>query len=56
MLTVAFNLGKPKSSLTVSELFHLVHTKEKKQNLLKIAVNSKVIPPKKRMLLSKYIK
>jgi MOSC domain-containing protein YiiM len=47
---------RPKASLTVAELFHLVHAKEKNQELLKIAANSKAIPPKKRFLLSSYIK
>ena len=46
----------PETSLTVAELFHLVFAKEKDQELLKIAANSKAIPPKKRMLLKKYIK
>lgn len=47
---------RPENSLTVSELFHLIYAKEKNQELLKIAANSKAIPPKKRILLSKYIK
>jgi MOSC domain-containing protein YiiM len=46
---------RPKTSLTVSELFHLVHAKVKDQDLLKIAANSRAIPPKKRILLSTYI-
>jgi hypothetical protein len=34
----------------------LVFAKEKDQDLLKIAINSKAIPPKKRILLSEYLK
>jgi MOSC domain-containing protein YiiM len=49
-------MERPETSLTVAELFHLVHAKEKNQELLKIAANSKAIPPKKRILLSSYIK
>lgn len=47
---------RPENSLTVAELFQLVYAKEKDQDLLKIVVKSKAIPPKKRILLSKYIK
>jgi MOSC domain-containing protein YiiM len=47
---------RPKNSLSVAELFELVFAKEKDQDLLKIAVKSKAIPPKKRILLSSYIK
>jgi MOSC domain-containing protein YiiM len=47
---------RPKSSLTVAALFQLVFAKEKDQDLLKIAVQSKAIPPKKRILLSEYLK
>lgn len=46
---------RPKKRLTVQELFQLVFAKQKNQDLLKIAVESKAIPPKKRMLLSKYL-
>ncbi len=46
---------RPENSLTVAELFHLVFTKEKDQRLLKIAAESKAIPPKKRILLSSYL-
>lgn len=49
-------IERPEVSLTVAELFHLVFAKEKNQELLKIAASSKAIPPKKRILLSKYIK
>lgn len=47
---------RPEKTLSVSQLFQLVHAKEKDQNLLKIAANSLAIPPKKRVLLSSYIK
>ncbi|MFK8057961.1 MAG: MOSC domain-containing protein [Saprospiraceae bacterium] len=46
---------RPEKSLTVKELFHLVHAKEKDQNLLKIAAASLAIPKKKRVLLTEYI-
>ncbi|MEN8702624.1 MAG: MOSC domain-containing protein [Polaribacter sp.] len=49
-------IEKPKNSLTVYELFQVVFNKNKDQDLLKIAVKSKAIPPKKRILLSNYIK
>ncbi|MFH4966045.1 MOSC domain-containing protein [Gaetbulibacter sp. M235] len=47
---------RPEESLTVSQLFHLVHAKNKDQNLLKIAAKSLALPPKKQALLSSYIK
>ncbi|MGA1227128.1 MAG: MOSC domain-containing protein [Tamlana sp.] len=47
---------RPEKTISVSQLFQLVHAKEKDQNLLKIAANSLAIPPKKRVLLSSYIK
>ncbi len=47
---------RPENSLTVADLFHLIHAKEKNQDLLKIAASSKAIPAKKRILLRKYIK
>jgi MOSC domain-containing protein YiiM len=47
---------RPESTLSVSQLFQLVHAKEKDQTLLKIAAISHAIPPKKRVLLSGYIK
>ena len=51
-----FNLiERPKNSLTVSELFRLVFASEKDRELLKIAANSKAIPPKKRFLLNSFI-
>jgi MOSC domain-containing protein YiiM len=46
---------RPASTLTVAALFQLVHAKEKDQDLLKIATSSTAIPPKKRILLSKYL-
>jgi MOSC domain-containing protein YiiM len=46
---------RPKCSLTVAALFELVFAKEKDQELLKIAVQSTSIPPKKRILLSEYL-
>ncbi len=49
-------VDRPETSLTVADLFHLVFAKEKDQDLLKIAASSKAIPPKKRFLLSSYIK
>ena len=48
-------IDRPEQSLSVAELFHLVFAKEKSQEHLKIAANSKAIPPKKRILLSSYI-
>lgn len=45
-----------KTSLTVAEMFNLVHAKEKNQELLKIAIKSKAIPLKKRILLETYLK
>ncbi|WP_026461248.1 MOSC domain-containing protein [Adhaeribacter aquaticus] len=47
---------RPKLTLSVSDLFNLIHAKEKDQNLLKIAVESRAIPRKKRVLLSSYLK
>lgn len=46
---------RPDPSISVADLFHLVHAKEKNQDLLKIAVESKAIPRKKRVLLSSYL-
>ncbi|MEZ4847526.1 MAG: MOSC domain-containing protein [Bacteroidia bacterium] len=48
-------IERPKTSLTVAELFHLIFAKEKNQELLKIAANSTAIPRKKRILLSSFI-
>ena len=47
---------RPENSLSVASLFQLVFAKEKDQDLLKIAANSTAIPPKKRILLSEYLK
>ncbi|MBN3582858.1 MOSC domain-containing protein [Algoriphagus aestuarii] len=48
-------IDRPKESLSVADLFQLVFAKEKNQEHLKIAANSKAIPPKKRILLGSYI-
>ncbi len=48
-------IERPKTSMTVAELFHLVFAKKKDQELLKIAAQSKAIPHKKRVLLSSFI-
>lgn len=47
---------RPIDSLTVAAFFKLFYAKEKDQELLKIAVNSQVLPPKKRAWLRKYLK
>jgi MOSC domain-containing protein YiiM len=47
---------RPETRISVAALFQLVFAKEKDQDLLKIAVNSKAIPPKERILLSEYLK
>jgi MOSC domain-containing protein YiiM len=47
---------RPTPSLSVAELFRLVHAKEKDQRLLKMAMESKAIPKKKRLLLGTFIK
>jgi MOSC domain-containing protein YiiM len=49
-------VDQPKESLTVAELFELIFAKEKNQKHLEIAAKSKALPPKKRFLLSSYIK
>lgn len=49
-------IERPKNSLTVFDLFNLVYTKEKNQDLLKIAIESKAIPPKKRLLFITFLK
>ena len=51
-----FLVERPKSSLTVYELFNLLFAKEKNQNLLKIATESEAIPLKKRVFFKSYIK
>tara|TARA_R110000868_G_scaffold407465_2_gene688955 strand:- start:4131 stop:4772 length:642 start_codon:yes stop_codon:yes gene_type:complete len=49
-------IERPKSTLSVAQLFELVFSKNKNQNHLKIAANSLAIPAKKRLLLKTYIK
>jgi len=49
-------IERPEKTLTVAELFQLVHAKEKNQELLKIAASSLAIPAKKRILLSKFLR
>ena len=46
---------RPESSITVAQLFRLIFAKEKDPTHLKIAANSKAIPPKKRILLNSYL-
>ena len=48
-------IERPESTLSVSQLFHLIFSKNKDQTLLKIAANSKAIPAKKRNLLKTFI-
>jgi MOSC domain-containing protein YiiM len=48
-------IERPENSLSVYNLFQVVFSKYKDQDLLKIAAKSKAIPPKKRILLSNYI-
>lgn len=48
-------IERPKLTLSVSALFNLAFAKEKNQEHLKIAIDSKAIPRKKRLLLSQYI-
>ena len=47
---------RPQQTLSVAALFQLVFTKDKNQDLLRIASQSTAIPHKKRVLLSSYIK
>ena len=47
---------RPENSISVADLFRLVHSKDKDQNLLKIVANSEAIPHKKRVLFNSYIK
>lgn len=49
-------LDRPESTLSVADLFQLVHAKEKDPKLLSIAAKSKAIPPKKRMWLETFLK
>jgi MOSC domain-containing protein YiiM len=48
-------LDRPKSTLSVADLFQLVHAKEKDPKLLSIAAKSKAIPPKKRIWLESFL-
>ncbi|MFI0430031.1 MOSC domain-containing protein [Mariniflexile sp. HMF6888] len=47
---------RPEHRISVANLFRLIHSKDKDQDLLKIVVNSEAIPPKKQALLRSYIK
>lgn len=47
---------RQKKTLSVSQLFQLVHAKEKDQDLLKIASESLAIPQKKRVIFKSLIK
>ena len=47
---------RPQQTLSVAALFQLVFSKEKDQDLLRIASQSTAIPHKKRVLLSSYVK
>lgn len=49
-------IERPKSTLSVAQLFELIFSKNKNQNHLKIAANSLALPAKKRLLLKTYIK
>lgn len=44
------------NSLTTAQLYELIFTKDKNQNLLKLAVNNESLPERKRNKLSKFIK
>lgn len=46
---------RPETTLSVADLFQLVHAKEKDPQLLTIAAKSKAIPPKKRMWLETFL-
>lgn len=48
-------VDRPESTLSVADLFQLVHAKEKDPNLLSIASKSKAIPPKKRIWLETFL-
>lgn len=47
---------RSKDELTVAQLFNLYYATDKEQDLLKIAVNSKVVPERKRVKLMPYVK
>lgn len=46
---------RPKNSLTVAQMFHLLNNKTKDQNLLQLAVNNEALPMYKREALRKFI-
>lgn len=48
-------LERTQHKLSVASLFKLVYAKEKEQELLQIAANSKAIPPKKRTFFSSFL-
>ncbi|WP_020531714.1 MOSC domain-containing protein [Flexithrix dorotheae] len=48
-------MERPEESLTVAQLFRLVHAKEKDQEHLKIAAKCLFIPAKKRKLFSSFV-
>ncbi|WP_147678630.1 MOSC domain-containing protein [Algibacter pacificus] len=45
-----------KNSLTVQDMFRLIYTKNKDQNLLKLAIKNEALPKKKRNKLATYLK
>lgn len=49
-------IERPEKSMTVADLFQLVHAKEKDLELVRIAANSKAIPPKKRIWFESFLK
>ncbi len=49
-------VDRPESTVSVADLFQLVHAKEKDPKLLSIASKSKAIPPKKRIWLETFLK
>ena len=48
-------IEREKENISVTQLFNLIFAKEKNKNLLKIAINSKSIPAKKRNLFKAYL-
>lgn len=48
-------VDRPEITLSVADLFQLVHAKEKDLKLLTIATKSKAIPPKKRIWLETFL-
>lgn len=49
-------IERPNNSLTTAQLFHLLFTKQKDQNLLKLAINNESLPARKRDKLSAFLK